>query len=557
MFAALLAAFKTLLFRYSGQEDIVIGSPIANRNRSVDKWYDTNYDSYKDILAPIEQLFNTNPTPPTPNPANPASGATPALTTADKASARRAARATANWKLMLSTTVKDEATGTESLVVPNLSEPMASAIAESGPAYALSTVMNSIQGFINNRKGTHHYMNQSIDFSVAVLNVTFIAAMTNFHLRTNPMDETQGAFNASITAYNFTPPRKNTPEYQRIIDENQQVLFEIINQESASNRTKTSSSLYTAGRQETYEDVRSTLANLDMYFSWVADTNDTTNNIPDIIQDCRTIFDLISNDLMKNWFSTWSNTAEWLAHAFLQDIQNLIRARAAFANDDANVAKLSADEEIPLTGLMIYKGQRDALIARYTELMNQTTLAAYASQPITWNHFKHVPRIPRKHSSTQNDSDFPARRRNGNPPASNATHQTGSNSDKGFIVITGQNPAACQLSGQKHLCFNWATVGRSCPNGRSCRFAHVTYPYMNGIEADRTTMEAWVTSTPGVTWAPGVSPRSSPRQNRVQRRPNSGAPPSNDRRNISGLPPVIENSTPPSGNNSNGANTQH
>ena len=30
----LLAAFQTLLYRYTGQEDFAIGSPIANRNRS-------------------------------------------------------------------------------------------------------------------------------------------------------------------------------------------------------------------------------------------------------------------------------------------------------------------------------------------------------------------------------------------------------------------------------------------------------------------------------------------------------------------------------------------
>ena len=30
----LLAAFQSLLYRYTGQEDIVVGSPIANRNRT-------------------------------------------------------------------------------------------------------------------------------------------------------------------------------------------------------------------------------------------------------------------------------------------------------------------------------------------------------------------------------------------------------------------------------------------------------------------------------------------------------------------------------------------
>ncbi|MBD1942369.1 AMP-binding protein, partial [Coleofasciculus sp. FACHB-712] len=34
LFIVLLAAFKTLLYRYTGQEDILVGSPIANRNRA-------------------------------------------------------------------------------------------------------------------------------------------------------------------------------------------------------------------------------------------------------------------------------------------------------------------------------------------------------------------------------------------------------------------------------------------------------------------------------------------------------------------------------------------
>ena len=34
LFMTLLAAFEILLFRYSGQEDLVVGSPIAGRNRA-------------------------------------------------------------------------------------------------------------------------------------------------------------------------------------------------------------------------------------------------------------------------------------------------------------------------------------------------------------------------------------------------------------------------------------------------------------------------------------------------------------------------------------------
>ena len=35
-FMTLLAAFQILLYRYTGQEDVVVGSPIANRNRTED-----------------------------------------------------------------------------------------------------------------------------------------------------------------------------------------------------------------------------------------------------------------------------------------------------------------------------------------------------------------------------------------------------------------------------------------------------------------------------------------------------------------------------------------
>ena len=34
LFMVLVAAFKALLYRYTGQEDIVIGTPVANRNRA-------------------------------------------------------------------------------------------------------------------------------------------------------------------------------------------------------------------------------------------------------------------------------------------------------------------------------------------------------------------------------------------------------------------------------------------------------------------------------------------------------------------------------------------
>ena len=34
MYMLLLAVYKLLLYRYSGKEDISVGSPIANRNRS-------------------------------------------------------------------------------------------------------------------------------------------------------------------------------------------------------------------------------------------------------------------------------------------------------------------------------------------------------------------------------------------------------------------------------------------------------------------------------------------------------------------------------------------
>jgi amino acid adenylation domain-containing protein len=58
LFMVLLAAFATLLARYSGQDDVVIGSPIANRNRSE---VESIIGCFINTLA-VRTQFNGNPT---------------------------------------------------------------------------------------------------------------------------------------------------------------------------------------------------------------------------------------------------------------------------------------------------------------------------------------------------------------------------------------------------------------------------------------------------------------------------------------------------------------
>lgn len=48
LFMTLLAAFKTLLYRYTGQEDVIVGSPIANRNHTD---FETLIGFFSNILA--------------------------------------------------------------------------------------------------------------------------------------------------------------------------------------------------------------------------------------------------------------------------------------------------------------------------------------------------------------------------------------------------------------------------------------------------------------------------------------------------------------------------
>jgi hypothetical protein len=48
LFMTLLAAFKTLLYRYTGQEDVIVGSPIANRNQT---GFETLIGFFSNILA--------------------------------------------------------------------------------------------------------------------------------------------------------------------------------------------------------------------------------------------------------------------------------------------------------------------------------------------------------------------------------------------------------------------------------------------------------------------------------------------------------------------------
>jgi len=57
LFMTLLAAFSTLLYRYSGQRDILVGTPIANRNRAAIHAF-TNLFPHPGFVVIVSDLFD-------------------------------------------------------------------------------------------------------------------------------------------------------------------------------------------------------------------------------------------------------------------------------------------------------------------------------------------------------------------------------------------------------------------------------------------------------------------------------------------------------------------
>ena len=350
------------------------------------KWWSENKTDFPTIIAQIESLQQ-------PIGQGPGLGrTTPAPTTTsitDTAATNRRNRSMNQWKLFLSTKTSNDAVGGTALEFPELSADMISLLNESKPADGLMPLRRSIKEFQENRQLSTDFLNKASNFPVSTINVTFASVTRDCNFRTESMDDTTAPLNSSLHVYNFCPANVMAASYQAVVDQGHQILHEVANHEPDASRTKSTTGLYINGCQSTYDDLITTIANLHLYLSWLyqQDDNATEASIPDVLKDIRDVFTLVTMSKFKDWFNKWAPNMPFLAHSILDQVQQLLSARADFALKTSNVEKVANDVTVDDSGLAVYTSILANVKSSLTNVQFQATLQHFNVEPFSYQRF--------------------------------------------------------------------------------------------------------------------------------------------------------------------------
>jgi hypothetical protein len=286
-------------------------------------------------------------------------------------------------------------------------------------------------------------------------------------------------------------------------------------------------------------DLKAAVSNVHALLSFMVDETDHKTSC--ILLDLTSLYDMLASHLFEEWFQYYSTgDVTWLCHSILVDIHNVLRHMVIISMMPSLIRDVISQTDITASTVLTNLEQAIAVtIHKWTTSINQNNLSSYNSKPSTWaklcktSDTQDLNKKPKsgkgsKNSSIGSNNDGPTNGNNSNNNCNNNCNNGTNNSwgnfsntprpsnpAYGLVDVTNQSAIhTCPTVGDnKPMCHKFITKGRSCKQGQSCHFAHIT---SRSNAADLVTLHQWATSTKGISWLAPV-----PNQCR-QGQPNGG-----------------------------------
>jgi hypothetical protein len=274
-------------------------------------------------------------------------------------------------------------------------------------------------------------------------------------------DDNAVIFDKKLSTFNFCPPQTDSVTYQTVVDENNNVTYEVLVDAPETTRSKPSSSIYTGGCQLELEDVLSTIANIVTFLKWAVKPQDEEQD-SDIVSSLTKIFKLLSFKDFKEEFNRFHPTMKWIAHSLLTLFQGVFQTRAKFATTEANIATVFNGYDLYTDGIPSLE-MYDLLITNVTDEIKKVIATGgmigtlFQAEPPTYKFF-FPPDINMGSAKRQKTSETNRSSPTGQRANLASSNSTASHPDKGFIQVHG-HARFPTLSCGKPMCGNWSTVG--------------------------------------------------------------------------------------------------
>ena len=245
-------------------------------------------------------------------------------------------------------------------------------------------------------------------------------------------------------------------EYNSYVQKSKNTSMENAIEERAEKCSAYDKKLFTKGRQNTYQDAITTIANLVVFLEFVFDDAQSSET-PALILMLKGIAKILVTPAFRNYAEKNESKIPWLTHTLICQVQSVLNCLVDLASNWTSQRLVENEGSLLPTLLDNAYHTYERILNNLDDTLNNSSNILFGVKPLSY--------IDKASTKRQSSSS----------PESSNKRQNSSGVTKGWFVCTsGTFSFPENLS--KQPCRNYATEGLTCSFGRNCRFEHKAYP---------------------------------------------------------------------------------
>ena len=442
----------------------------------------------RDSVAPSKDLdqFRTPQRITFHTPKTPKQGYNDDMSISSEAVKEKAKHSVLFYRLFLSSKYTDPSTGQTEIILGNLSDTFLQAI-NAGRSEGTRIFNNTFTTYRKDRLDSDSYLDTAINFPHT--NRTMISLLMIGDYRATPLDEDVEYLSQTVSALSFLPPPKKgeDSDYNMYVQKSKNTNMENAIEERAEKCSAYDKKLFTKGRQHTYQDAITTIANLVVFLEFIFDEAESSET-PALITMLKGVAKILVTPAFRNYAEKNETKIPWLTHTLICQVQSILNRFVDLASNWTSQRLVENEGTLAPTFLDSAYRTYERISNNLDDTLNNSSNILFGVKPLSYNE-----KAPAKRRSTGSPSDGTGTKRQNNSGVVT----------KGWLVCTGGSFSFPEnLS--KQPCRNYVTDGLNCSFGRNCRYEHKSYP--KGFrKMDQSIICDWIKKTNNVEFASFVA----------------------------------------------------
>lgn len=187
------------------------------------------------------------------------------------------------YRLFLSAKYTDTISGHTEIALGNLSEQFLTSLNSSGRSEGQCIFTNAFTTYRKERLQSDSYLDTSINFPH--INRTLVSLLLTGDFRSSSLDKETEYLSQSISVLSFLPPPRTgeNEDYRLYVQKSKDTNMEDVVEERPEKCSAYDKKIFTKGRQDSYQDAITTIANIVVYLEFISDNTQSSETPASIV----------------------------------------------------------------------------------------------------------------------------------------------------------------------------------------------------------------------------------------------------------------------------------